>query len=387
MTALTARQRSVIVAAAGSAAGLGITYPLVFLPGALALGLGWLLGYLAGTMAGGGRRLAATAALAPPAIAAPAFMPLLDVTQVLILGIAVLGLNVIVGWAGELNLAQGTVVGLGAYVSAILSVHHGWPILLTLPIAAALCGLVGLFLGLVALRFEGIFLAVLTMSFALILPIVLKHYDGLTGGTQGIIVPDAPLPGDQATGEYVLALVCVVLVVLLTYNVLRDAVGLALNAVRESPIAAAGSGVSASRVKITAFVFGSVLAGIAGALYAMTVGFVGPDSFGLFYGIQFLTMVVVGGVRSIAGSFLGALLIFQLNAHVSPIDLGSFVGADGLALSPQAVFALILIGVLIATRDGVVGLLTKAGRALPLPSAVSRKLPRDQASTLPEGTA
>lgn len=374
---------AVLVAVVVSGATVGIGYPLVFLPAAVALALAWLLGVMAGTRLGRDRRLAGVAALVPPALAAPAFMPLLDVTQILVLGIAVLGLNVIVGWAGELNLAQGTVVGLGAYVSAILTADHGWPFLVTIPVAAAFCGLVGLLIGLVALRFEGVFLAILTMSFALILPIVLKYFDGVTGGSRGIIVPEVPLPGDQETGEYVVTLVCVALVVLLTHNVVRDAVGLALNAVRESPVAAAGSGVSASRTKIAAFVLGSVLAGVAGSLYAMTVGFVSPDSFGLFYGIQILTMVVVGGIRSIWGSFLGALLIFQLNTRVSPIDLGSLVGSNGLALSPQAVFALILIGVLIATPSGLAGLLTKLSHTRRPRRASSQEKP-----TLPtEGTS
>ena len=282
----------------------------------------------------------------------------------------------IVGWTGQLSLAQGTVVGIGAYVSAILTAEHGWPLLATFPCAAVACGLVGLALGGLALRFEGVFLAILTLSFALIVPTVLKYFDGLTGGTQGIVVPEAVLPGNQATGEYVVTLVCVAVAALATHNVVRDSLGLTFHAVRESPVAAEGSGIDVSRARIGAFVLGSTLAGLAGALYAATVGFISPDSFGLFYGIQFLTMVVVGGVRSIVGAFLGAWIVFELNTHVRPLDV-SFTGA-GIELSAQAVFSLVLIGVLITAPRGAAGavsLLAHAVRPRIRPTAPMRAAP------------
>lgn len=353
---------SAIIAAVASLVGYEIV-TAVRLSGFVALVLSYICGLVAGRLVGRDARRAALGALVPLAFVAPDVVADTELTQILILGIVALGLNILTGWAGQLNLAQGIFVGLGAYTTAILGTQHGWPLLATIPVAGVVCALIGLALGMLALRFAGVYLAVLTTSVALVVPVVLKHFSDLTGGAQGISVDAVHLPARLATSlgtnqfNYFLVLVIAVVAAALSWNILSRRTGRAFWALRDSPPAAAGIGVDVTRYKVVAFGLSSFWAGVAGALYAITVGFINPDSFGLFYGVQFLTMIVIGGLSTIAGSFIGAALIYELTTQVQTVGLPGSIGGQDLSLPQQSVFALILILVVIVAPRGIAGLL------------------------------
>lgn len=368
------RQRSalaLLVGAAATAVLYVVLYGLVWVPGVVVLIAAGVGGTAAGRVLGLAPRVATLLPLLVIACVAPTLMSTTDLVQTLVLGIAALGLTVLLGQSGQLSLAQGTMLGLGAYTTAILATDHGWPVLLTLPAATAVAGIAGWLLGLVAVRFDGVYLAILTGAFAIVAPILLKYFADLTGGVQGIAVwspesPIAALSDDEFL--YLVVLVATVLAVGLTWNVSRGPVGLSFRAMHDSPIAARGVGVSLGRAKMQAFLVSALLAGLAGGLYATTVGFVSPDSFGLLLGIHLMVMVVIGGTRSIAGPFLGAAAVHYLQVHLTEVRVP--VGPDlVMGLGPQAVFGLVLIAVLLVVPTGLVGLpaplrsLVVAGRA------------------------
>lgn len=320
-------------------------------------------GLVAGRVLGHDARRAALGALIPLALLAPQAVADTELTQILILAVAALGLNILTGWAGQLNLAQGIFVGLGAYTTAILGTDHGWPLLVTMPVAGVVAAVVGAVLGVIALRFAGLYLAMLTTSVALVVPVLLKHYGSLTGGTEGISVDPVALPASIASSissaqlNYALALLVAIIAAALSWNILSRRTGRALWALRDSTPAAQGIGVDITRYKVLAFAMSSFWAGIAGSLYAITVGFINPDSFGLFYGIQFLIMIVLGGVSTIAGSFIGAALVYELMTQVQSVGIPVTIAGQTLALPQQAVAGIVLILLVILVPRGVTGLL------------------------------
>lgn len=365
MTTLTRPPAALVSVLAGALAAIVLyeVLTLIGLSGFAVLVFSYVGGLAAGRVLGRDARRAALGALVPLALVAPQAVATSALTQILILAVAALGLNILTGWAGQLNLAQGIFVGLGAYTTAILGTDHGWPLLLTVPVAGVVAAVVGIALGAIALRFAGVYLAMLTTAVALVVPVVLKHYTGLTGGSQGIAVNPVELPAGVASSitpeqfNYVLALLVAVVAAVLSWNVLSRRAGRAFWALRDSTPAAQGIGVDITRYKVLAFAMSSFWAGIAGGLYAITVGFINPDSFGLFYGIQFLTMIVVGGLSTIAGSFIGAALIYELTTQVQSIGLPATVAGQDLSLPQQSVFAIVLILVVILAPRGVTGLL------------------------------
>lgn len=322
-----------------------------------------LVGILAGGARGSHWGPATVGSLVTLTLLAPSAVASVELVQILILAIAALGLNVLTGWTGQLNLAQGIFVGLGAYVTAILHSSYGWELLLTIPVAGLSTALLGVILGIVALRFTQVYLAVLTAALAFVAPSVLKRFDGLTGGVRGLAIDPMVLPrwleGPVSTGgwsfNYALVVVVSTLAAYLTWNFVSGPAGRAFIAVRDSEKAASGAGVSVTRYKVLAFLISSFWAGIAGSLYAITVGFINPDSFGLFYGITFLTMIVVGGLGTIGGSFVGAAIIYELMTRVESVGLPLAIGGQELSLPQQGVFGVVLILVMIIAPRGVVG--------------------------------
>jgi branched-chain amino acid transport system permease protein len=338
--------------------------------GFLTVGAAYVVGVLVGgSISPGHRQLTSVAPLLPLALLAPRAVDASDLTQILLLGVVALGLNILTGWAGQLNLAQGIFVGLGAYTTAILGTDHQWPLLLTLPAAGLVVAAFGAILGVVALRFADVYLAVLTTAVALTAPVLLKHYSGLTHGTLGISVTPLTVPSSLQssisvfTYNYVIALVIAAIAVVTSWRLLSGRVGRALLALRDSEHAAQGVGINVTRFKVLAFILSAFWAGVAGGLYAITIGYIAPDSFGLFYGIQFIIMIVVGGTSSIPGSFVGAAFVYALSTHVQEINIPGHVGGQNFDIPQQAVFAVVLILVAIAAPRGIAGLITNLRRA------------------------
>jgi branched-chain amino acid transport system permease protein len=244
---------------------------------------------------------------------------LFQFTMVLIYAIALLGLNILTGYNGQVSLGHGAFYAIGAYATAILMDKVGLPYWLCIPAAGAICLLAGFLFGLPALRLEGVYLALATFALGVALPQLLKykHLEAWTGGVQGIILmkPEPPVAGifglklNPDRWLFLFTLAITVVMFLLAWNLLRGRVGRALIAIRDHPIAAATMGIDSAMYKSLAFGVSAMFTGVAGALGAIAVAFVAPDSFTIFLSITLLVGMVVGGLASITGAFWGAIFI------------------------------------------------------------------------------
>lgn len=308
-------------------------------------------------------RLVAAVGLAAIALAVPFALSdyrIFLATMTLITAIAVLGLNMLVGYNGQLSLGHGALYALGAYVTAILTEHGGFAWWATLPVSAVVCFGFGLLFGWPALRLKGHYLALATFALALATPQLLKHkaLEPWTGGVQGLTLlkPDAPfgwkLSQDQWLYLVVLGIAAVMFVA--AWNLLRGRLGRATIAIREQPIAAAAMGIDVAYTKAMTFGISALYTGVAGSLGAIATAFVAPDSFGMFVSVFFLVGVVVGGLGTISGALVGAAFI-QFIPNV----------ADQLSKSaPSAIFAGFLILCMFLMPQGFVGLVRSARRRL-----------------------
>ena len=279
---------------------------------------------------------------------------------VLVYTVAILGLNILTGYNGQISLGHGAFYALGAYTAAVLMDKLGAPYWATLPAAGALCFAVGFLLGFPALRLAGPYLALATFGLALAMPQLLKYkkIEGWTRGVQGIVLnkPDAPfefsLFGQPLSPDrwlYFFTLAVTVLVFVLAWNLLRGRVGRALIAIRDHPIAATAMGINLPMFKSLAFGVSAGFTGIAGALGAITVAFVSPDSFTLSLSIFLLVGVVVGGLASIPGAVFGAIFI-QYLPNIAD-QLSKSAGA--------AIYGVMLIALMYLMPTGVMGMVQK----------------------------
>jgi branched-chain amino acid transport system permease protein len=267
--------------------------------------------------------------------------------------IALLGLNMLTGYNGQISLGHGAFFAIGAYTTAILIDQFHWPYFATLPVAALLCLGGGFLFGLPALRLEGHFLALATLALALTTPQLLKYraFEHWTGGVQGIVIakPDAPwglpLNPDQWLYFFCLAVFCVLF--WCAWNLLRGRIGRALVAIRDQPTAAATMGINTALYKSLAFGVSALYTGIAGSLSAIVVQFVAPDSFGVFLSITFLVGIVVGGLASLSGAIYGALFV-QFIPNVSE---------EISKAAPWAIFGMFLIAFMYLMPTGIAGFL------------------------------
>ncbi|BBK31086.1 amino acid/amide ABC transporter membrane protein 2 (HAAT family) [Stella humosa] len=274
-------------------------------------------------------------------------------TSALSYAIALLGLNILTGWNGQISLGHGAFYAIGAYVAAILMDRYDVPYWATIPAAGLVCLGAGFLFGLPALRLEGLYLALATFALALATPQILKskHLEQWTGGVQGIVImkPDAPfgLPLDQDQWLYFFTLVVAVAMFWLGRNLLAGRIGRAMVAIREHPTAAEAMGIDTAFYKSATFGVSAMFTGVAGALGAIIIQFVAPDSFTLFLSITLLVGVVVGGLASLSGAIWGALFI-QFIPNV----------ADQISkAAPWAIYGLFLIACMYLMPTGVAGLL------------------------------
>ncbi len=295
--------------------------------------------------------------------------------------IVALGLNILTGYNGQISLGHSAFVAIGGYTAAILMVDYGWPFWSTIILGGAIAGTVGFLIGIPALRLTGPYLAIATLGLALATPQILKKYDGLTHGTQGINVrPEVPAaPGfiedwfgislSNDVWIYFLALFIALIMTILAINIVRSRIGRAFVAIRDSEIAAQAMGISVPRYKTMAFAISAFYAGIAGGTYAQLVGYVSPESFNFLLSINFLTTIVVGGLASILGSILGAtglILVPELPGFV-----GFIPGAGLPAELSWAFYGGALILVMIFAPYGLAGLFHRLVR---LSRAYGRRL-------------
>ena len=270
---------------------------------------------------------------------------------VLVYAIALLGLNLLTGYNGQISLGHGAFYAIGAYCAAILMDKYGVPYWATLPVAGAVCLLAGFLFGLPALRLEGLYLALATFALGVSLPSLLKyhHLEKWTGGVQGIVIakPEPPfgLPINADQWLYYFTLAVAIVMFLLAWNLLRGRVGRALVAIRDNHIATEAMGVNNAIYKSLAFGVSALYTGVAGALGAIAIQYVAPDSFNIFLSIVFLVGIVIGGLASISGAIYGALFI-QFVPNI----------ADDISrAAPWAVFGIFLIGFVYLMPMGVAG--------------------------------
>ena len=283
-------------------------------------------------------------------------------TLVLVYAIALLGLNLLTGYNGQISLGHGAFYAIGAYTAAILMDKYGVPYWATLPVAGIVCLTAGFLFGLPALRLEGIYLALATFALAVSLPPLLKHHhlEQWTGGVQGIVIakPDPPfgLPLSADQWLYYFTLAVMVLMFFVAWNLLRGRIGRALMAIRDQHVAAEAMGINNAIYKSLTFGVSALYTGVAGALGAITIQFVAPDSFNIFVSILFLVGIVIGGLASIPGAIYGAIFI-QFVPNI----------ADELSkAAPWAIFGVFMIGFVFVMPFGIHGaimmLLARLGR-------------------------
>jgi branched-chain amino acid transport system permease protein len=238
---------------------------------------------------------------------------LFQFTQVATYAIALLGLNMLTGYNGQISLGHGAFYALGAYTAAIMIDRWHTPYALTLPVAGLLCLVVGFLFGIPALRLEGLYLALATFALALAVPQILKYFEEWTGGSQGIVLskPKPPwgLKFSPDQWLYFFTLVVLVLLFLLARNLLAGRTGRAIVAIRDNPTAAQAMGINTPLYKSLTFGVSAGYTGVAGALSALTIAFVAPDTFNVFLSITFLVGIVIGGLASISGAILGGFFI------------------------------------------------------------------------------
>ncbi|WP_088279810.1 branched-chain amino acid ABC transporter permease [Ideonella sp. A 288] len=242
-----------------------------------------------------------------------------QISFVLVYAIAGLGLMVLSGFTGLASIGHAAFLGVGAYVQAWFSAK-GWPFPLTMAMAALLSAAVGVVVGLPALRVKGIYLAIATLSFGFIVEEVLARWESVTKGNAGMSVVSPQFFGAELGSSeafYFIALGTCVLVTLGVINLMRSATGRAFIAIRDSEVSAQSMGIHLAGYKTLAFALSAAIVGLAGALYAHKLRFISPDQFGIVQSIDLLLLVVVGGVGSIHGAFLGAIFLITMPQLIS----------------------------------------------------------------------
>jgi branched-chain amino acid transport system permease protein len=326
------------------------------------------------------RRAITLAVQAAGFLAAVAFLALLprwlsdfrasEVAYVGIYFIAILGLNILTGYTGQISLGHGAFMAIGGYTTAVLVGHHNVRDLWTIPLAGLIAGGAGLLFGLPALRLSGLYLALATFGFAVALPAILKRFDDFTGGTEGIQLFGRPgftgkgyenvhVLGRTLTFNdwlYYLSWTIAAVLFVVAWVVLGGRMGRTFRAIRDSEIAATSAGVNLPLYKTLAFGLSAFYAGIAGSLFALATTFVNPDTFPIVLSLYLLIGAVISGLGSIWGIAAGALFI-----QYAP-DLALKVTDEPGA--PSVVYAIVLVVVVLLMPFGLTGLIRKTTRPL-----------------------
>jgi branched-chain amino acid transport system permease protein len=291
------------------------------------------------------------------------------------LSVAILGLNIVTGYSGQISIGHSAFFGIGAYTTMILIADHGWPFLATLPIAGALGFLVGAVIGIPALRIRGLYLSLITLGLGLAFPAIVKSdnffgvdFASLTGGSNGKVIssgdvtttkgfhwnPPSWAPDGWTTNDWVFTTVFVIAIVLfvLTSNLIRSGVGRGLIAMRDNETGAAVSGVYPAQYKVLAFATSALVTSIGGGCFALASTTIGPDTFGLQRSIEFIAGLVIGGVATILGPAIGGVLVEWLPYWAFEVDWPILGKLEG----PQAgiLYGVILVLIIFFMPGGIV---------------------------------
>ncbi len=310
------------------------------------------------------------------------------INLVLVYAILGIGLNFLLGYAGQFAFAHAALMGIGAYTTALLSTRLGVSYWLCLPLSGVVAALVGSIGAFPAMRMKRVYLALVTLSFAELTIWVLINWKQVTLGTDGVSLQAPALFGWRVKGDkgvYFVILACTVALYWLARRILESRLGRAFVAIRESEIVAQCSGIDIARTKIAAFAISAFYAGIGGSLYALALGFIVPDSFGLFQLVIHFSIVVLGGMMSLYGSLIGAVLLTTLPELLRDVQ----------ALQ-EMIYGAVLLVVVVFLPSGVAGVLKRRGllpreilargwRKLP-PGAVTTGVAAGRSRGAPQGT-
>lgn len=305
------------------------------------------------------------------------------------LAVAMLGLNLLTGFNGQISLGHGAFMGMGAYGAAILVRDMGMSYPLVIVVMFAICFVVGAIVGIPALRLPGSSLALITLAFALAFPQVLKKYGGLTGGVQGIGTDvdrqfNSPWP-DSLTNDQFRYLFCAGVAIIMFWigwNLARGRWGLAMMSVRDNPVSAASMGVNLARTKVATFGISAGYAGVGGVMQMIIFGYIGPDQWSVALSVSLLTGIVVGGLGTVAGAVLGALFVQFLPYYSNELSQSA----------PTVVYGVIIILIMILAPGGILGLLRRAegrifGKRGPAGSATATSAPPEVDDAVAAATA
>lgn len=290
--------------------------------------------------------------------------------------IVAVGLNILVGYTGQISLGHAGFFAIGAYTCVLLMVKGGIPFIVALPAAGLSAAVFGFLLGLPSLRLEGPYLAIATLGFGMAVTQIISHWD-FTGGHMGIQAPKMAVgsfEADTGAEQYAVIVTVSVVLTLAAINLLKTRVGRAFVAIRDSEIAAEAMGINLSWYKTLSFAVSAFYTGIAGALMAFALEHVSAGSFNLILSITFLAMVIVGGLGSVMGSILGAALLTYLQIKLQIIQEAPWIGPfllelsnryftpEGLANIQSIVFGAIMIAIVIFEPYGMNGIYLRVKR-------------------------
>ena len=273
-----------------------------------------------------------------------------------------MGLNILTGFAGQVSLGQAAFFGIGAYTSSLCVIRLGLPFWLSLPLAGVIGAVISLVIGLPALKVSGYYLALVTLAFNEIVNLIMIHWKNMTNGTDGLTIP-SPQLGDfvfstDGSKYYIIFLLAFFLLIA-ARNILRSKTGRAFISLKDSEVASQCIGVNLPKYKIIAFMISAFYASLAGGLHGIALSYIHPQDFSLFRSIIFLMMIVIGGLGTLGGPFIGAALFTLL-----PEALGKFQEYQEL------IYALILLGSIIFLPSGLIKL---RGRIIGIADRASSK--------------
>jgi branched-chain amino acid transport system permease protein len=284
--------------------------------------------------------------------------------QISYLGIAALGLNILVGFTGQISLGHGAFFGFGAFASAWLSTSMNIPVFLSIPLAGFLTMAVGMMFGLPAARIKGLYLAIATLASQFIIEDFFARADWFSGGPYGSSAEPVNLFGflfDTDQSFYYIALFSLVFMFIWGCNLMRSRDGRAFVALRDHYLSAEIMGIKLNKYRLLSFGVSSFYAGIGGALYAHYLGYVSAEGFTIFMSIQFLAMIIIGGMGSINGTLMGVIFIVflpeVLESGVGVLKMSDWANiplvTDGLAYIKEMAIGLVIIGFLIFEPEGL----------------------------------
>jgi branched-chain amino acid transport system permease protein len=303
--------------------------------------------------------LGCLALLAGPFVLSPYYLNLL--IQIGYFGIAALGLNLLVGFSGQISLGHGAFFGFGAFASAYLSTHTGIPVILCIPLAGLLTTAVGMIVGIPAGRIKGLYLAIATLAAQYILEDFFSRADWFTGGSSGALAEPFALFGAMLNTDqtyFYVVLAFLVAMYILGANLVRSRDGRALVAVRDHYLSAEIMGINLTKYRILAFGVAAFYAGVGGALYAHYLGFVSAEGFTIMLSIQFLGMVIIGGLGSVMGTLMGVafmVLLPEAMEAIAGVMSGYMPGiSEGVSYMKEMAIGLAIILFLIFEPNGLV---------------------------------